>query len=256
MQKLFLTLLTLLVLLNFVRAQPSRNPLASSEQHWGAMIDQLPIKADGSFVSVTSLAAPSAARKAYEKASREMGKKKPDPGKAATELEAAVTQYPSFAAAWYFLGGIRLVLNDADDARRAFENALSADPKFHYAYLPLIAIELSARRYAEAARLADSVLKLDYRLMKAHYYRALANGSLRRHDDARQSIQAIIGNGNNRQYPGVHAILAAIFLEEGNRQAAADEYKLFLDFDPDSPLAALAREYLAKWRASAQGPGR
>jgi Tfp pilus assembly protein PilF len=81
----------------------------------------------------------------------------------------------------------------------------------------------------------------------------LANGSLRRHHNARQSIQTIIDSGNDRQYPGVHAILAVIFLEEGDGQAAADEYSRFLDLDPDSPVAAEAREYLAKWRAAAPG---
>ena len=155
--------------------------------------------------------------------------------------------YPSFAAAWYFLGGIRLVVNDADRARRAFEARSPADPKFPYPYLPLIAIELSARHYSEAARLADSVLKLDYRLMEAHYYRALANSMLRRHHDARQSIEAIVDSGNDRQYPGVHAILAVIFLAEGDCQAAANEYRHFLDLDPDSPAGAAARDFLSKW---------
>jgi Tfp pilus assembly protein PilF len=203
-------------------------------------------------VSVTSLRAPPAARKAYEKASREMGKKNPDLARAANQLETAVKLYPSFAAAWYFLGGIHLVVSDADRARHAFESALLADPKFPYPYLPLMAIELSARHYSEAARLADAVLKLDYRLMEAHYYRALANCMLRRHHNARQSIEAIVDSGNDRQYPGVHATLAVIFLTEGDGQAAANEYRHFLDLDPDSPASAEAREYLAKWCASAQ----
>jgi Tfp pilus assembly protein PilF len=205
-------------------------------------------------VSVTSLAAPPAARKGYEKANREMSKKKPELAKAANELERAVMLYPSFAAAWYFLGGIRMVLNHTDSARRAFESALSADPKFPYPYLPLAAIELSARRYPEVARLADSVLKLDYRLMEAHYYRALANSMLQRYDNARQSIQQIVDNSNDRQYPGVHAMLAVIFLQEGDCRAAANEYSLFLDLDPNSPVAGEAREYLAKWRAAAKSP--
>jgi hypothetical protein len=50
-------------------------------------------------------------------------------------------------------------------------------------------------------------------------------------------------------------MLAVIFfLEEGDCRAAANEYSLFLNLDPDSPVAGEAREYLAKWRAAAQSP--
>jgi tetratricopeptide (TPR) repeat protein len=209
---------------------------------------------DVAFVSVTTLAAPPVARKAYERAAREMGKERPDVGRAATELQKAVTQYPSFAAAWYFLGGIRLVLNDADSARRAFESALAADPKFPYPYLPLAAIELSARRFAEAARLTDSVLQFDHRLFQAHYYRALANSTLGRYEKARQSIREIVDSGNDRLYPGVHAILAVILTKESDFPSAANEYRRFLELDPGSPAAGSAREYLATWRAAALIP--
>lgn len=264
--KPFLVFLAVLVLLNLARAQSSRNPRAGSDKRQNPLFDYVLVNAYGSpaarapanagvYVSFTSFAAPPDARKAYEKALREIRKKKPDLAKAANELETAVTLYPSFAAAWYLLGGIRLVFNDADSGRRAFEAALSADPTFPYPYLPLTAIELSARRYAEAARLADSVLKLDSRLMTAHYYRALANNMLRRYHNSKQSIQEIVDSGNDHQYPGVHAMLAVISLAEGDCQAAANEYALFLALDPESPSAGAARDYLAKWRAAAQGHG-
>jgi Tfp pilus assembly protein PilF len=277
----FLTVLVALVLQNLPGAQGSRDSGAHREQPRtppiGAVLTDAPrtagreltgaalarydvsqggpLNAGGVFVSATSLAAPPAARKAYAKADREMGKKKPDPARAAAALETAVTLYPSFAAAWYFLGGIRLVLNDIENARGAFESSLSADPRFPYPYLPLIALQLSTRRYAEAARLADSVLKLNYGLMEAHYYRALANGMLRRYDNARQSIEKIVDTGSDRQYPGVHAMLAVIFLEQGDQQSAANEYRHLLNLDPDSPVAAEAGAYLAKWRAVERSRG-
>jgi len=208
----------------------------------------------GGLVSVTSLAAAPQAWKAYERANREMERNKPNPAKAAAFLETAVKLWPTFAAAWYFMGGIRLTLNDADGAHRAFEAALSADPRFPYAYVPLAAMELRARHYAEAAKFADSALKLDHKLMDAHYYRALANTVLGRHDVARQSIETILDSRNDRRYPAVHAMLAVILITQSNFEAAANEYRKFLDFDPGSPAAAAARDFLSKWRADAQVP--
>lgn len=213
----------------------------------------VPTIPDG-LVSVTSLAAPTEARKAYERANREMGRNKPNPAKAADFLETAVTLYPSFAIAWYFMGGIRLTVNDADGARRAFEAALAADPRFPYAYVPLAAMELRARHYAEAARFADSAVRLDHKLMDAHYYRALANTVLERHDVARQSIETILDSHNDRQYPAVHAMLAVILVTQSNFEAAANEYRKFLDLDPGSPAAAAARDFLSKWHADTEVP--
>ena len=171
-----------------------------------------------------------------------------------TFLETAVTLYPSFAIAWYFMGGIRLTVNDADGARRAFEAALAADPRFPYAYVPLAAMELRARHYAEAVRFADSAVRLDHKLMDAHYYRALANTALGRHDVARHSIETILDSHNDRQYPAVHAMLAVILVTQSNFEAAANEYRKFLDLDPGSPAAAAARDYLSKWHADTEVP--
>ena len=270
MQNRFLTLTVLLTLLSTVRAQSHSNRVSTREENRDLPTDAMrnlrmevttlsspvpPFSSRGApdgLVSVTSLAAPRAARKAYERASREAGRKKPNLASAAAFLETAVAVHPSFAAAWYFMGGVRLALNDADGARRAFEAALSADPGFPYAYVPLAAMEVRARRYAEAAKLADSALTLDYKLMEAHYYRALANTMLRRHEVARQSIQTILDSHNDHQYPGVHAMLAVILITQSNFEAAANEYRRFLDFDPGAPAAAAARDFLSRRQAAAQ----
>ena len=166
-----------------------------------------------------------------------MGKEKPDLAKAAKELEKAVDLHPSFANAWYFLGGVHMVLNDADSSRRAFENAIAADPQFPYPYVPLARIELRAQRYAEAARLMESVLRIDPRFFEAHYYHALSNSVLGRHDKARPSIQQILDSDNDRRYPGVHVILAVMSTNEKDFASAAKEYRRFLELDPTSRAA-------------------
>ena len=83
-------------------------------------------KGHGISVSATSLAAPKQARKAYEKALKELRKKDAEsrkPKKAAKELEKAVAAYPEYAAAWTLLGRTRLSINDKEGAREAFDKA-------------------------------------------------------------------------------------------------------------------------------------
>jgi hypothetical protein len=49
-------------------------------------------------------------------------------------------------------------------------------------------------------------------------------------------------------------MLAVILITQSNFEAAANEYRKFFDFDPGSPAAAAARDFLSKWRPDAQVP--
>lgn len=218
----------------------------------GAVRAQPPAVASEFYVSFTTLAAPKEARKAYERASREAGRKTPNLVKMSQELERALSVYPQFAAAWYFLGGTLLERHDIDGARRAFERAVTADPRFPNPYVSLAVIELKSRHFAEAARLADSALRLDPRLTEAHYYSVLANMALHNPDRAKQSINAILETGEDRRYPEVHAMLAEIHVAAGDRASAAVEYRRLLELGPSSTSSGLARERLAEWQAQGQ----
>ncbi|MDA1314379.1 MAG: hypothetical protein O2968_13645 [Acidobacteria bacterium] len=92
----------------------------------------------GTAISVTTLAAPKKARKAYEKAFNETRKKEPNLTKAAADLVKAVTEYPKFAAAWNMLGRIKLDQNDRAGAYEAFERAVSGDASYIAPYSPLL----------------------------------------------------------------------------------------------------------------------
>ena len=69
------------------------------------------------FVSATSLAAPKKAKAAFEKAIKELNKgARADPQKALGELEKAVTEYPTYAAAWTVMGETKQRMGDQDGA--------------------------------------------------------------------------------------------------------------------------------------------
>ncbi len=65
-------------------------------------------RAEGATVSLKTLTAPKEAKQAYEKALKELGKRKINFSKTSKELEKAVKIYPEFAAAWHVLGEVRL----------------------------------------------------------------------------------------------------------------------------------------------------
>ncbi len=86
----------------------------------------------GDSVSITTLAAPKNAKKAYESAMKELRKKdarQRKPEKAVANLEKAVAEYPKYAAASTLLGQTKMNMSDPGGARDAFHMAMQADPK-------------------------------------------------------------------------------------------------------------------------------
>lgn len=78
-------------------------------------------------ISVTSLKAPAKARRAYEKALKQIGRR--DYANAARQLTRAVRLYPDYADAWYQLGVARQALGEIEEARKCFEKGLVNDGK-------------------------------------------------------------------------------------------------------------------------------
>ena len=152
----------------------------------GILADGNPLA--GSTVSFTTLAAPKKARKAYEKATKELRKKKVRHSKVSKELEKAVSLYPKYALAWNLLGATRLKLKDEDGAREAFRRAIEADPEYVRPYIELAMLEGDNNRWEEVSRLSDRILELNPYVSQAHYFNAAANFGLGNLDLASKSI--------------------------------------------------------------------
>ena len=238
------------------RPGPARNPDATmcEPPAWGcdpwASASPSPVgKPEDATVSFTTLAAPRGARKAYGRAVREFRKKNPDHDKIVEELEKATTLYPSYAAAWHLLGETRLILDQLDSARQAFERAVAEDPKFTHPYVALALVELKLGRPADAAQVADTVLRMNPYLAEAHYYRAVAYYTLGKLDAAKKSIRAIVQSGEEQAYPRIHFMLGDLRAGEGDVDGAAAEFRRLVELEPGSKAADLARKQLVRWDA-------
>lgn len=209
------------------------------------------------YVSFTTLAAPKPARKAFQKGDRELGAKRPDFAKASRHLEEAVSLYPAFMAAWQRLGQCRVATGDLQGATDAFRAAIAVDPKHPDPYVLLAHVEVmlakidaNGLRMLEVMRLTERALRLDPLLSAAHYYRAIASSALGDSKSSLQSIHAILANGEDVVYPGIHAMLGEIRAAEGDVRAAVAEYQRYLELDPNSPACGEVRARLAEWQLS------
>jgi tetratricopeptide (TPR) repeat protein len=209
-------------------------------------------KGQGISVSATSLAAPKQARKAYEKALKELRKrdaKSRKPKKAIKELEKAVAEYPEYAAAWTLLGRTRLAVNDTEGAREAFDKATKADPKYLSPYIPLLRMELNEERWAEVNLVSERLLSLNPHMTEVQYYRAVAAFNLGKMDLAEHLVLGIQSGEGSERFPGTHRLLGLIHARQGNFPLAATAYRDFLAAQPLGPVAKDLRRQLTEWEA-------
>ena len=203
---------------------------------------------EGGTVSLKTLAAPKDARKAWEKAGKELQKENPNFSKASKELTKAVELYPEFASAWYMLGEVRLAQTARPGASEAFEQASAADPEYANPYLSLALMQMEEGRWQEAADLCSQALELNPQLIKAHYLNSLAHGSLGSLDVAEESALLVLNNNQAKTYPLIYYVLGFVEAQRENFTSAAARYRTFLEVRPNLSLAKKARGQLDQWR--------
>ena len=181
------------------------------------------------------------AKKAYEKALKELRKKDAIPWfaavKAIEQLEKAVAEYPEYAKAWSLLGRTRLSINDKEGAREAFDKATKADPKYLKPYMPLLRMELAEKRWAEVNLVSERLLNLNPHMTEVQYYRAVAAFNLGKMDLAEGLVLGIQSGEGSEGFPGTHRLLGLIHARQGNFPLAATAYRDFLAAQPLGPVA-------------------
>jgi len=199
----------------------------------------------GATVSSTSIDAPKAAKKAYEKAVTYLKKRKP--GEAQTELEQAVKLYPRYAVAWTQLGWLEERQGHLDDARGAFAQAQAADDKFVPAYLGLASVAVRQLKWPEAEPLSARVAEMDaVDFPVAYYYNALANLELGQFDKAEKAARMAERLDTRRSLPQVEPLLSAILAAKQDYHGAAEVLRLYMKSLPAGPDLEKLRQQLAE----------
>ena len=108
-------------------------------------------------------------------------------------------------------------------------------------------IALEEERWEDAAQLADDALQISPNHIKAHYFRAVANSRLGRVDAAEESALRVQGSNDVQNYPLVHYVLGWVMSQRGDFDSAADQFRYFLEIQPETRLAERLREQLSDW---------
>jgi tetratricopeptide (TPR) repeat protein len=200
---------------------------------------------EGVSISVVALQAPKDAKKAFDKG-RDLLKKNKDE-EAEKQFEKATELYPKYSTAWFELGKLKESQKDAAGARKAYEQALAADPKYINPYRRLFAISVNEQNWKDTADTTRRLIKLDpVDFADAYFYNAAANYYLKNWDEAEKSAREAQKLDPNNHMPKSSQLLGAILVEKQDYAGAAEQIKKYLTALPEGQEADSAKKQLAE----------
>ena len=195
--------------------------------------------AQGSTISVTSMAAPKDAMRAYEKAQKVMEAK---PQEAEKNLNKAVQIYPQFAAAWNLLGDFHRQHNQPDTARSEYMRAIAADPQFVNPLYGIALIAMPQKKWDEAIQVTDQILKLNALAYPLSYFiNAAAHFNLQKYDIAEENAKKFKALDTQHSHPEVDLLLSNLLARKKDFTGAAQQIREYLVAVPNSPDAESLR---------------
>jgi len=202
---------------------------------------------EGYTVSLNSLKAPNAAKRAYKKGIEEARKQKWS--KAEKELKAAVKAYPDYAAAWYNLGLVYEARKKAKPAREAYQKAFGADGDYLPPAVKLAAFDARDNQWEKVEeRTANIIKKSSNEFPDAYFYRAIASLELQHDADAETAAREAIRLEVQKRYPQIVHILGMALAAQGKLEDAEKQMEYFLTLSRDARQKKVAEAQLTEIR--------
>ena len=208
--------------------------------------DGSPLQSPSGSVSKLDLKAPGKAQREYQKGYQLLLRKEFEG--AVEHLTNATKLYPSFVAAHNALGSTYLKLDQDEQARSEFAEAVALDDHLPNSYLNLGCAQLALKQYPaaeESLRKASSIAPLDLQLKVATAY-----GEFLNHDyPAVLETAEQVHKGKHAKAALVHYFAAGAWDAEDNFPKAQHEMETLLREDPKSASAGQFRQVLEQMKA-------
>lgn len=195
-------------------------------------------------------AIPADASKEFDKGNDSM--KSQDWAGAQKHFEKAVSIYPKYAMAYNNLAMAYGHQNQNQKAVEAFRTAAQLDEHIQEANVYLGQFYYDNHDFKQAEPYLQHASADDPK--KAQLLLVLANCELRNgeEDQALANAQKVHALPDHKKFAAAHLIAGQVLTDKGNAKAAADEYRLFLKEDPNSPMAPKVKDALAQLETAAK----
>ena len=203
----------------------------------------------GTTISVTTALAPKSAQKNYEKGVQAFQKGNLDD--AEKRLQAATSEYPKYALAWFMLGEVQQRQNKIEDSRKAYIAAIEADRRYVSPYDQLARLAAKETKWDDAAQYSKRVIELNpVEFPSSFWYNTVANYNLNKDAEANKSGLALLKLDTQHHYPEVNRILSELALSSKDYPAAANYLKAYLALVPNARDAETLKQQLLKIEAA------
>jgi Tfp pilus assembly protein PilF len=206
----------------------------------------------GTTISLTTMQAPNGARKAYEKAQKQVTKE--DLKGAEKELTKAVQEYPKFAAAWALLGIIHQSFKQNDQAASDYQQAIAADPQYAKPYFGMAVLAAGQQNWKDTIRLAEQVNRLaPLAYPEAYFFSGVASYNLGSFDEAEKSMRKFLSLDTEHHRPIAALYLGDMLAKRQDYAGAAEQAKAYLALAPNAPNSPSVREKLKQLEEAQAG---
>jgi len=197
----------------------------------------------GTTISLTTMQAPSNARKAYERAQKDISKE--NLKDAEKELDKAVQEFPKFAAAWALLGMIHQSSKQLDQAGKDYEQAIASDPQYAKPYFGLAVIAANQQNWKDTVRLSEQVNRLaPLAYPEAYFFSGVASFNLGNMDDAERNLRRFLSLDTEHRRRMAVLYLGDILARKQDFAGAVEQARAYLTMAPNAPNSPSIREKL------------
>ena len=197
----------------------------------------------GTTISLTTMQAPSNAKKSYERAQKAISKE--NFKDAEKELDKAVQEFPKFAAAWALLGMIHQSSKQLDQATKDYSQAIAADPQYAKPYFGMAVIAANEQNWKDTVRYTDQVNRLaPLAYPEAYFFSGVANFNLGNMNDSERDIRKFLSLDKEHRRPMAALYLGDILAKKQDFAGAVEQAKAYLAMAPNAPNSPSIREKL------------
>jgi len=210
--------------------------------------------AESATVSVGTLAAPPAAKKAFEKGNQQAKKKNWQ--LACEYFHRAIDIYPRYAVAWLELGRAQIQQQALPDAQQSFQRAIAEDSHFVPGYLELTNVAAKQKDWTLVASTTDHLAQLAPDLSpKLWFFNSVAQMNLGNISQATKGATRGLRLDVRHEVPQLEYLYGMLLAKEGNYAAAVEHIRRYLQLSPHAADAGSAQGTLSRVeRLASEGP--
>jgi hypothetical protein len=202
-------------------------------------------------VSVTSLAAPEKAQKAFQKGEEEVRKGRWQ--SAADNFKRAVAVYPRYAIAWLELGRVNVRQSSWFEARQCFQQAVAQDSKLVDGYLELAHVAAQEHNWEDLANESNRLIQMSPDASAEYWFlNSAAYYNLGNLDRAEASITRGLKLDSRHEYAQMEYLYGLILGSKKEYKAAAEHVSEYLRLAPNAEDSQAARNLLAGYEYRAK----